>query len=60
MRKGLGLERGGLPLCRLPFPLNGLERGAVPGVVMGEGRREKRAEEVEEAGSRKCCSRFFS
>lgn len=56
MRKGLGLESGGLPL-----PLNGLGRDTVAEAVMGEGRREKGAEEVEEQiGSGKCCSRLFS
>lgn len=56
MRKGLGLESGGLPL-----PLNGLGRDTVAEAVMGEGRREKGAEEVEEqTGSGKCCSRLFS
>lgn len=52
----MGLESGGLPL-----PLNGLGREAVAEAVMGEGRREKGAEEVEEQrGSGKCCSRLFS
>lgn len=56
MRKGLGLESGGLPL-----PLNGLGRETVAEAVMGEGRREKGAEEVEEQiGSGKCCSKLFS
>lgn len=56
VRKGLGLESGGLPL-----PLNGLGRDTVAEAVMGEGRREKGAEEVEEQiGSGKCCSRLFS
>ncbi len=57
------LESGGLPLWRLPLPLNGLCRGTVPGAVTGEweGRQEKEAEEVEEeTGSGKCCSKFFS
>lgn len=61
MRKGLGLESGGLPLWRLPLPLNGLGRETVPEVVTGEGRQEKGAEEVEEqTGSGKCCSKLFS
>lgn len=52
----MGLESGGLPL-----PLNGLRRETVAEAVMGEGRREKGAEEVEEqTGSGKCCSRLFS
>lgn len=52
----MGLESGGLPL-----PLNGLGRETVAEAVMGEGRREKGAEEVEEQiGSGKCCSRLFS
>lgn len=52
----MGLESGGLPL-----PLNWLGRETVAEAVMGEGRREKGAEEVEEQlGSGKCCSRLFS
>lgn len=51
VRKGLGLESGGLALWwRLLFPLRGLGRGTVPEAVTGEweGRQEKEAEEVEE------------
>lgn len=61
MRKGLGLERGGLPLWWLPLPLNGLGRETGPEAVTGEGRQEKGTEEVEEqTGSGKCCSKLFS
>lgn len=59
--KGLGLESGGLPLWRLPLPLNGLDLGSVPEAVTGGGRQEKGTEEVEEeTGSGKCCSKLFS
>lgn len=61
MRKGLGLESGGLPLWRPPFPFIGLGLG--PEVVTGEweGRQENGAAEVEEeTGSGKCGSRLFS
>lgn len=61
MRKGLGLESGGLPLWRPPLPLNGLGRGTVPEAGTREGRQEKGTEEVEEqTGSGKCCSKLFS
>lgn len=61
MRKGWGLESGGLPLWRPLLPLCGLDRGTVPEAVTEEGRQEKGAEEVEEeTGSGKCCSRLFS
>lgn len=61
VRKGLGLESGGLPLWRLPLPLNGRWTG--PEALTGEweGRQEKGAEEVEEeTGSGKCGSKLFS
>lgn len=62
MRKGFGLESGGLQLWRLPLPLMGLSWGTVPEVGTGEWEgREKGAEEVEEGtGSGKCGSRLFS
>lgn len=64
MRKGLGLESGGLPLWwwRLLLPLKGLRRGMVSEAATGEWEGiQKGAEEVErERGSGKCGSRFFS
>lgn len=57
----MGLESGGLPLWRLPLPLNGLGRGTVPEEVTREGRQGKGTVEVEEeTGSGKCCSKLFS
>lgn len=60
MRKGLGLESGGLPLCRPLLPW-GPGRVSGPAAVPGKGRREKEADEVDgQTVSGKCCSRLFS
>lgn len=60
MRKGLGLESGGLPLCRPLLPW-GPGRVSGPAAAPGKGRREKEADEVDgQTVSGKCCSRLFS